>query len=189
MNLNAYDNVIDKVDKTKTWIDVKKHLLLKWYVLSKRFNTENNCYDYFVILLDNPPQDRVAFNARLDDYGRVKIQLHEMYNETDLQHLTKDANINIKHVEHEEDGDVYQLEIQLSLSIQQALITSNSSEGFIVYSKSPVRSMNKEHRNTDIVYFMYDNKPAKGVVIGECKQKLIQLDINNDEELIQCFKQ
>lgn len=118
MNLNAYDNVIDKVDKTKTWIDVKKHLLLsremkyrKWCVLSKRFNTENNCYDYFVILLDNPPQDRVAFNARLDDYGRVKIRLHEMYNETDLQYLTKDTNVTIKHVEHEEDGDVYQLEI------------------------------------------------------------------------------
>ena len=47
--------------------------------------------------------------------------------------------------------------------------------------------MDKEHHNKDIVYFMYDNKPAKGVVIGECKQKVIQLDINNDEELIQCL--
>lgn len=47
--------------------------------------------------------------------------------------------------------------------------------------------MDKEHHNRDIVYFMYDNKPAKGVVIGECKQKLIQLDINNDEELVQCL--
>ena len=28
MNLNAYDNVIDKIDKTKTWIDVCKKLLL-----------------------------------------------------------------------------------------------------------------------------------------------------------------
>ena len=118
MNLNAYDNIIDKIDKTKTWIDVKKHLLLsreikyrKYYTLSKRFNTENNCYDYFIILLDNPPQDRISFNTRLDDYGRIKIRLHELYNESDLRYFEKDSNITIKNVEHEEDGDVYQLEI------------------------------------------------------------------------------
>lgn len=118
MNLNAYDDVIEKINKTKTWIDVKKRLLLsremkyrKWYVLSKRFNTKNNSYDYFIILLDNHPQDKVAFNTRFDDYGRIKILLHEMYNKTDLQYLTKDTNITIKHIEHEEDGDVYQLEI------------------------------------------------------------------------------
>lgn len=118
MNLNAYDNVINKVDKTKTWIDVKKHLLLsreikyrKWYVLSKRFNTKNNCYDYFVILLDNHPQDRVAFNTIHDDYGRIKIKLYNMYNESDLKYLTKDTNISINHIEHENDGDVYQLDL------------------------------------------------------------------------------
>ena len=99
MNLNAYDTITDKVDKTKSWINITKHLLLsreikfrKYYVLSKRFNTETKVYDYFVILLDEQPTDRVSYNTRLDDYGRVKIRLHELYNESDLANLEKDTN-------------------------------------------------------------------------------------------------
>ena len=118
MNLNAYDTITDKVDKTKSWINITKHLLLsreikfrKYYVLSKRFNTETKVYDYFVILLDEQPTDRVSYNTRLDDYGRVKIRLHELYNESDLANLEKDTNITIRHVEHEDDGDVYQIEV------------------------------------------------------------------------------
>lgn len=118
MNLNAYDDVIEKIDKTKTWIDIKKHLLLsreikyhKWYTLSKRFNTETKSYDYFIILLDNPSLNRTSFNTKLDDYGRIKIRLYELYNESSLQYLKKDTNITINHIDHEEDGDVYQLEI------------------------------------------------------------------------------
>ena len=28
MNLNAYDSITEKIDKTKTWIDTKKCILL-----------------------------------------------------------------------------------------------------------------------------------------------------------------
>lgn len=116
MNLNAYDSIIDKIDKTKTWVDVKKHLLLSReikfrprYVLTKRFDTELKVYNYYIILLDNAPIDRQSFPTRIDDYGRIKIRLHNLYTESDLQYLEKDSNINIKCIEHEEDGDVYQL--------------------------------------------------------------------------------
>lgn len=118
MNLNAYDNIIEKIDKTKTWIDVTKHLLLsreikyrKYYILSKRFNIELNNYDYFIILLDSQPTDRISFQTKFDNYGRTKILLHELYNESPLLYLEKDVNINIKHIEEYEDGDVYQLDI------------------------------------------------------------------------------
>lgn len=45
----------------------------------------------------------------------------------------------------------------------------------------------KEHHIKDIVYFMHNNKPTKGVVVGECKQYSIQLDIKNKFDLIQCI--
>ena len=28
MNLNAYDNITETIDKTKTWVDIRKKLLL-----------------------------------------------------------------------------------------------------------------------------------------------------------------
>lgn len=118
MNLNAYDNITEKINKSKTWIDVKKHLLLsreikyrKFYILSKRFNVENSVYNYFIILLDYQPENKVFYYTKRDDYGRIKIRLHELYNESDLKYFEKDSNIIINHIEHEEDGDVYQLEI------------------------------------------------------------------------------
>ena len=118
MNLNAYDSITEKIDKTKTWIDTKKCILLsreikyrKYYVLSRRFNTELNTYDYFIILLDEKPTDRVSYQTRIDDYGRVKIRLYELYRESTLSNLEKDINISITKVEHQDDGDIYQLDV------------------------------------------------------------------------------
>lgn len=118
MNLNAYDSIIDKIDKTKTWVDVRKRILLSreinyrsYYVLTKRYNPDEKCTDYFVILLDNQPSDRISFRTAKDDYGRIKIRLYELYEESDLKYLDKDKNINVIHVDSDEDGDVYQLEV------------------------------------------------------------------------------
>lgn len=118
MNINAYDNITEKIDKTKTWIDVNKHLLLsreikfrKYYTLCKRYNPDLKIYEYFIILLDNKLSDRPCFNTRHDDYGRIKIRLHDLYLDSDLKYLEHDVNISIKHIESEDDGDVYQLEI------------------------------------------------------------------------------
>lgn len=118
MNLNAYDDIIEKVDKTKTWIDVDKHLLLsreikfrKYYVLSKRYNPELKVYEYYIILIDYKPIDRASYNTRKDDYGRVKIRLHDLYTDSDLQYLEHNVNVSIKHIESEDDGDIYQLDI------------------------------------------------------------------------------
>ena len=118
MNLNAYDDIIEKIDKRKTWIDVRKQLLLSreikfrpYYTLTKRFNSNLNNYDYFIILLDNKPENRVSYNTKKDDYGRIKLKLYELYTESDLVYLEKDTNINIKLVDTDDDGDVYQLDI------------------------------------------------------------------------------
>ena len=118
INLNAYDSITNKIDKTKTWINVEKHLLIsreikfhKYYTLAKRFNPELNNYEYFIILLDDKDNSRTYYNTKLDDYGRVKIRLNELYNDSDLKYLEQDCNINIKLIEHEISADIYQLDI------------------------------------------------------------------------------
>lgn len=118
INLNAYDSIVDKIDKTKTWIDIDKRQLLsreikfhKYYILTKRFNTKLNIYEYFIILLDEKPNDRISYQTKVDDYGRIKIRLYELYKESDLNTFTKNVNININLIDHQDDGDVYQLDI------------------------------------------------------------------------------
>ena len=118
MNLNAYDAVAQKIDKSKTWIDVDKCQLLSreikyrpFVTISKRFNKQTVDYDYFIITLDEPPFDRVYTRTRIDDYGRVKINLRLIWQNTSLNTLEQDTNISITNVEHTNDGDIYKLDI------------------------------------------------------------------------------
>ena len=148
MNLNAYDSITEKIDKTKTWIDTKKCILLsreikyrKYYVLSRRFNTELNTYDYFIILLDEKPTDRVSYQTRIDDYGRVKIRLYDLYRESTLSNLEKDTNISITKVEHQDDGDIYQLDVQSYNFLHYVSPTSRNVSRTLVYYNHPVRKI------------------------------------------------
>lgn len=118
MNLNAYDNITEKIDKTKTWIDTKKHLLLsreikyrKYYVLCKRYEPELKTYNYYIALIDHQQLDKQSFNTKKDDYGRVKIRLHNLYDDSDLKYLEHDTNVYIELVTSEDDGEVYRLDI------------------------------------------------------------------------------
>ena len=118
MNLSAYDTINNKIDKTKSWIDVKKRVLLsreikyrKFYSFAKRYDKNNSCYNYYIILLDNPQDQFGYYSTKFDDYGRIKIKLNEIYNDINLNSLNKNTNIIIKNIEHEEDGDIYEIVI------------------------------------------------------------------------------
>ena len=45
----------------------------------------------------------------------------------------------------------------------------------------------KEYNIKDIVYFMHDNKPVKGIVVGKCKQEQSLLKVTSNYELLQCL--
>ena len=118
MNLNAYDNVIEPLDKRKTWVDIRKKQLISrelsrrtYCCLLKRYDPQTNSHSFYVALLDNPPQDRKYKYVITDCYGRIKISLASIWQETYLCRLEHDCNISIGLVEHEEDGDVYLLDI------------------------------------------------------------------------------
>lgn len=118
MNLNAYDDVSPIINKQLTWIDINKNQLLsreikyrEYVTISKRFNRETSDYEYFIIFLDYCPTNRSYTHVKKDDYGRVKINLKSIWNETTLRNYKQNTNIRIKHVEHSDDGDIYSLDI------------------------------------------------------------------------------
>lgn len=118
MNLSAYDIIPEKLNKDKTWVIPENKVLLsreiarrKYVCLSKKFNPTLNFNDYFIIVLDDIPNTNSYSHIRIDNYGRVKIRLNSIWEESILKDITKEQNININHIEHADDGDIYQLDI------------------------------------------------------------------------------
>ena len=118
MNLSAYDAIYPKVDKQKTWVDINRYQLLsreikyrRYVTLCKRYNKEENDFEYFIVLLDDFPYDRDYTKVRLDDYGRIKVSLKSIWKETILNSFEHDCNITISHIEHTDDGDIYKLNL------------------------------------------------------------------------------
>lgn len=118
MNLNAYDAIHPKIDKKRTWINVQKCQLLSreikfrpYVTLSKRYDKENNVYNYYVIMLDDFPFDRSYSKTNKDDYGRLKISLKSIWKESSLNYIEKDVNVSVELIESADDGDIYLLNI------------------------------------------------------------------------------
>lgn len=118
MNLNAYDNINETIDKTKTWIDIKRKTLISrelsdrsYTCLMKRYNAKTNIVSYFIAMLDTPPKNRKYTITKKDDYGRIKINLSSIWRETYLNQLDSNCNIMIEHVETCGDGDIYSLDV------------------------------------------------------------------------------
>lgn len=118
MNLNVYDVINPKIDKQRTWVDVHKKQLLSreivfrpYVTISKRYVKEDNSYEYFIILLDDCPYDRPSTGTKKDDYGRIKIRLNSIWEESSLKYYEKDINVELIPIEHADDGDIYKLSL------------------------------------------------------------------------------
>lgn len=118
MNLSAYDDINEKINKQKSWINIKKKILLSreitrhaYVILTKRYDVETNTNSYYVVITDTAPTNKQYKSLKIDDYGRVKISLASIWNETYLSQLDKDCNILVTCVEHDDDGDIYLLDI------------------------------------------------------------------------------
>ena len=118
MNLNAYDNVTEKINKTKTWVDIRKKQLISkeikirpYISILKRYDIKNNTISYFIATLDTPPLNHTYTNITIDDYGRIKLNISSIWEKTFLSRLKQNSNISIEHVDSDEDGDVYLLDV------------------------------------------------------------------------------
>ena len=118
MNLSAYDGINNKIDKSKSWIDIKKKQLLsreinkrKYSTLVKRYDAQTNSNSYYVAITDTPPKDKVCKKLKIDDYGRIKLSLAPIWNETYLSQLDSNCNIMIERIEHDLDCDIYFIDV------------------------------------------------------------------------------
>lgn len=118
MNLNAYDSIVEKIDKTKTWIDIRKKTILsreikyrRFTCLLKRYDVKTNITSYFIAMLDSPPKDRKYKLTVQDDYGRIKINISSIWKETYLIRLANNCNIMCELVESDDDGEIYSIDV------------------------------------------------------------------------------
>ena len=86
MNLVAYDVLNTNINRKKTWINVSKKLILskeikyrKYVAFGKRYDNEENKTVFFIIVLDDPPLDRAYSNIIMDDSGRIKISIKNIF--------------------------------------------------------------------------------------------------------------
>lgn len=116
MNLIAYDEVVDKVDKTKTWLDGKTGNIFsrelafrKYHTFIKRYNPETKSTTIYIAMLDNKSDAKVAYITRKDTYNRICLKTKLILREFGLNNVDKEVNIHLNHVEHSDNGDVYEV--------------------------------------------------------------------------------
>ena len=116
MNLIAYDEIIDKVDKTKTWLDCKTGNLFsreltfrKYYTFTKRYNPKTNSTTIYVVMLDNKSDAKVVHVTRKDNYNRICLKTKLILREFGLDNVDKEVNVYLNHIETSNDGDVYEI--------------------------------------------------------------------------------
>lgn len=118
MNLNAYDNVKEELDKHKTWYSPKfKRLYSReikfrlFYKFVKRWNETIKRNDYF-LALSIYNNDNSFSRADIDNYNRLKVYIpKEVIEDSILNSIVEDTNVEVKLVDNQPDGEVYQLNI------------------------------------------------------------------------------
>lgn len=118
MNLNAYDNVKEELDKRKTWYYPKfKRLYSReikfrmFYKFLQRWNESIKRNDYFLAVSMYNTDGRFSITNK-DNYSRLKFSIpKEVIEDSILNTMTVDANVEVKLVDNQPDGEVYQLNI------------------------------------------------------------------------------
>lgn len=118
MNLNAYDNIKEELDKHKTWYSPKFRRLYSreikfrmFYKFLKRWNETYKRDDYFIAISTSNTDGKFGI-ANRDNYGRLKVSVpKEVIEYSILDSIVEDTNIQIKLVDNQVDGEVYKLNI------------------------------------------------------------------------------
>jgi hypothetical protein len=129
-SLLEYDIVNKKIDKNKTWIDIKsKRIFTKEfirpftsYIIAKKFIPEENVTKYYIILGNNLLNSRKCI---LDAYGRMKIRIGDIWNDLGIDNILSNEKYqgitslrcNFTHVDSGDNDvtefDSYEIEVEL----------------------------------------------------------------------------
>lgn len=118
MNLNAYDNIKEELDNHKTWYSPKFRRLysreIKFrmvYKFLKRWNETIKRNDYFLAVIMNNVDGKFSITNK-DNYGRLKVSVpKEVIEDSILNSISVDTNVEVKLVDAQPDGEIYQLNI------------------------------------------------------------------------------
>lgn len=116
MEFTCYDKAEIKIDKTKTWVNIKyKQVFSKeihyncYYQIIKRFDLSNRNIEYFVAFL--PTSDSDTKPCHIDDYGRTKFSIASIWNDIGYNKLTNDKQIKLEYIETINDADIFKLDL------------------------------------------------------------------------------
>ena len=100
MNLNLYDDVVEYIDRTRTWVCTRRQCIFsreityrRYFMLTKRYNPSSRTTQYFLITLDTKPENRHCKPLKVDSYGRVVASVKDIWTTTALVDIEKDCNI------------------------------------------------------------------------------------------------
>lgn len=118
MNLSAYDKLDSSVNPNKSWLDISFRRLVTnevvyrdKYILLNKYNPVTNSYSYFVCICDNPVEGYKTRFTRKDKDGNTIINLSSIWNMAKLDYLTTNINVDIKCVDRQDDGEIYEIDI------------------------------------------------------------------------------
>ena len=82
-----------------------------FYKFVKRWNETIKQNDYFLAISESNV-DGKFYRAERDNYGRLKVSIpKEVIEDSILNSIVEDTNIQVKLVDNQVDGEVYQLNI------------------------------------------------------------------------------
>ena len=111
-----YEILNPKRDKTKPYINKHEVLVIpnlkekyRYYIEAISTNP-NNLTKNYVLLLSTDKFDEQCKTCRIDDFGRLKVNIKGEFKNYIINELKSRPNINIEYLESEDNYDVYLVE-------------------------------------------------------------------------------
>lgn len=117
MSLNEYDTVSTKIDRKKSWIDIKNKIIYSREIKTKRqYYNYLSKYDnvltgetkYYLSLTDDVSNNKY-YNTVRDNYGRFKFKCNDVFEALGFTQTSSDRNITLRHYESGENYDIYEI--------------------------------------------------------------------------------
>ena len=117
MPLNEYDTVSTKIDRKKSWIDIKHKIIYsreinpkrRYYnYLSKYDNVLTGETKYYLSLTDDVSNNKY-YNTVRDNYGRFKFKCNDVFEALGFTQTSSDKNITLRYYESGENYDIYEI--------------------------------------------------------------------------------
>lgn len=119
LNIQCYDEITQKIDKNKTWINTKYKRIISreikyrtYYCINKRFDNYLNSTEYYLICSDVNYKSKNMSYMSVDDYHRIKIPLNSIWKYIGIDENKSEIQLNISLIECDDTGEIYKLDFQ-----------------------------------------------------------------------------